>query len=179
MHKNTASRCLRWWTQRGVLKGTAQLRSSTIYQIEEHPPGAIEPNIPPQVMLYPSPGDVEPESNITPEVIQYPSPSDAISLPECSNITSEGGLKERKENVNEQDKTNNTQQGVRELHSFLEMLPEPKREKAIRDALDKWPKWAQSWPHGLKDAIPYYLVVWEAFKVDILARVGTQELEHA
>ena len=71
MHKNTVSKCLRWWVKEGVLKGTAQLRGPTIYELAQ----------------YPSTSDIEIESNITPEVTLYPSRSDAISLQECAKGT--------------------------------------------------------------------------------------------
>ena len=56
MHKNTVSKCLRWWTRRGVLKATAQLRGPTIYELT----------------LYPAGSDIEPDINIPPGVFQYP-----------------------------------------------------------------------------------------------------------
>ena len=118
MHKNTVSKCLRWWTRRGVLKATAQLRGPTIYELTLYPAGSdIEPdiNIPPEVILDVSdaqgsaPAKSEPDSepNIPPEVMQYHSPGDPISRQECSNIPSEYPLKELERNlVNEQDKDN-------------------------------------------------------------------------
>ena len=36
MHKNTVSKCLRWWTKQGVLKSTAQLRGPTIYELVQY-----------------------------------------------------------------------------------------------------------------------------------------------
>ena len=58
MHRNTISKCLRWWVEKGVLKGTPQRRGPTIYEMA----------------LYHSPGDIEIESNITPEGFLYHSP---------------------------------------------------------------------------------------------------------
>ena len=162
MHKNTVSKCLRWWTRLGVLKGTPQLRDSTIYQIEEHSPGAIEPNIPPQVILedadslYHSLSDIEPESNITPEVLQYPSPSDPISLPECSNIPSEYPLKEHKENGNEREKENSIQHTIRE---YLLTLPEAKRPSEIKIARARWPE--------LQGDVLYFRANWDKFVYEV------------
>lgn len=73
MHKNTITRALAWWVDRGVLRRTRRQHGSTIYQIQEHPTGAIE-------------------SKNTPEVL-------SIEPLECSNSTSEMPLKELKDNM--------------------------------------------------------------------------------
>ena len=52
MHKNTVSKCLRWWVKKGVLKATAQLRGPTVYELA----------------LYPSTSDIEIKSYILPGV---------------------------------------------------------------------------------------------------------------
>ena len=92
-------------------------------------------------------------------------PIEPVGVPieplECSNRTSERPLKEHKENINEQDETNNIQQGVQEFREFLGMLPEPRRETAIQEALERYP--------DLQGSPTYYLVNWEQFKTDLLA----------
>ena len=60
MHKNTVSKCLRWWVKEGVLKGTAQLRGPTIYELVQYP---VERDIEPES---------SDESNIPLNVMQYP-----------------------------------------------------------------------------------------------------------
>ena len=157
MHPNTITRALAWWVDRGVLLRTRRQHGSTIYQIQENLTGAIE-------------------SKNTPEVFSIEPLECSIEPLECSNSTSEVPLKEHKENGKEQEKEN-THSVSHDLRKCLEALPEPKREEAIVEVLEKRPTWAQSWPDGLNDAVPYYLGEWDKFMVDIVARVAQEEKE--
>ena len=196
MKRNTVSKCLIWWTRRGVLKATAQLRGPTIYELT----------------LYPAGSDIEPDINIPPEVMQYHSPGDPISRQECSNIPSEYPLKELERNlVNEQDKDNEkkkkiyissasssgvtgvvrgrrgskalenepvgpdiTYTVIRELREYLDNCPDDLKPQAIRDALGCWPDW---WTKRPEEATSYYLENWGKFTDEVLARSDTQEVE--
>ena len=60
MKRNTVSKCLIWWVKEGVLKGTAQLRGPTIYELVQYP---VERDIEPES---------SDESNIPLNVMQYP-----------------------------------------------------------------------------------------------------------
>ena len=168
MTKNAVSKCLIWWVKEGVLKATPQLRSPTIYELAQYP---VERDINPES---------SDESNIPLNVIQYPVERDPISRLTGFNIPSEHPLKELKKNgVNEQEKEN-THSLLQDVQEHLNALAEPDREKDIREAFDSLPQWAESWPRGLEDAVPYYLLNWGAFKVDLLARVGNRvSFEHA
>ena len=79
MKRNTVSKCLIWWVKEGVLKGTAQLRGPTIYELVLYP---VERDIDTSKasgdecnhrrMYLTSSEPVELESNIPSDVIQYP-----------------------------------------------------------------------------------------------------------
>ena len=90
-------------------------------------------------------------------------------------ITSEGGLKERKGNINEQDETNNIHRGTQELpksleRKSLELLPEPKRAATIQEALKRYT--------NLQGTEMDYLVDWDQFITDLQAQaVDTEEVE--
>ena len=151
MHKNTITRGLAWWVDRGVLRRTRRQHGSTIYQIQENLTGAIE-------------------SKNTPEVLPIEPLECSIEPLECSNSTSEIPLKELKDNIKEQEK-DNMHTVIRE---HLDNCPDAGRSKAIKSALDKWPDW---WPKQPEGAISYYVDHWDEFTTEVLQRSGTEEME--
>ena len=186
MKKNTVSKCLIWWVKEGVLKGTAQLRGPTIYELVQYPVERdIEPdiNIPPEVILDVSgaqsyaPDKSEPDSEpyIPPEVMQYHSPGVPISRQECSNIPSEYPLKEPERNKENEQEKDNTYSVIRELREYLGNCLDDDRPEAIRtimDHLDDWPDW---WTKRPEEATSYYLDHQDELIDEVLRRSDTQE----
>ena len=92
------------------------------------------------------------------------------------NIPSEGGLKEHKENVNEQEK-DNTHSVIRELREYLGNCLDddrPEAIRAIRDYVDDGPDW---WTKRPEEAISHYLDHQDELIDEVLRRSDTQEVE--
>lgn len=167
--RSTITRVLSWWVDRGVLSRTRQQAGGVRYKIIN------EANKPTVVLLDTEVQEPDAESN-KPTVVPPIDPPRASNKPTVvPNKPTVVPIKELKENGKEQEKEN-IHSVIHDIREHLLALPEAKREETISETLEQWPTWAQSWPDGLKDAVPYYLGDWNGFMVDIVARVAQENM---